>query len=199
MQIPIQKLSLILRWLIGLCLLHLLRQIVDRGTGRAVRRTGFAHPAAGKTGTTNDNTDAWFVGVSPNLAAGVWGGFDQRRQHKLVDTQGKQITGGSGAAPIWAKFMREAHENRSAAYFQKPRGLHIVKIDPHSGTAPPADSLATVRPISVALRRDEDANTPDEVLDFEEQRRRALIDSTAGAMWQDTTSNRLRDDRSTLD
>lgn|GEM_PF-5670453 len=169
-------------------MLHLLRQVIDRGTGRSVRRMGFSHPAAGKTGTTNDNTDAWFVGTTPDLATSIWVGFDQRRQHKLVDTDGKQITGGSGAAPIWAKFMREVYKHKPATDFQKPPGMRLIKVDPQTGTAPTAN-LAAMRPISVALNRDEHANTPAEVLDFEAQYHNSLIDSTTREMWQNTRLN----------
>ena len=166
-------------------MLHLLRQVIDRGTGRSIRRMGFSHPAAGKTGTTNDNTDAWFVGTTPDLATSIWVGFDQRRQHKLVDTDGKQITGGSGAAPIWAKFMREVYRHKPATDFQKPPGMRLIKVDPHTGTAPAAN-LVAIRPISIALNRDEQTNAPAAVLDFEAQYHNSLIDSTTREMWQNT-------------
>jgi membrane carboxypeptidase/penicillin-binding protein len=86
----------------------LLKLVVDQGTGRRVRNEGFLAPAAGKTGTTNDNTDAWFTGYTPDLVTSVWVGFDERKEHKLVDVKGRQITGGSGAVPIWVDFMKEA-------------------------------------------------------------------------------------------
>ena len=169
-------------------MVHLLRQVVDRGTGRHVRRMGFKHPAAGKTGTTNDNTDAWFTGFTPDLATSVWIGFDERKKHKLVDEQGRQITGGSGAAPIWGKFMQEVYRNRPASDFQRPPGTRLVEVDPHTGTPPLADSLLTNKPISVVLGRGQRTNTATEVLDFAGRHQRSLIDSTIEEMLESADS-----------
>ncbi|HEX7091249.1 MAG TPA: PBP1A family penicillin-binding protein [Longimicrobiales bacterium] len=80
--------------------LDMMRDVVDRGTGTAVRAAGFAGPAAGKTGTTNDATDVWFIGVTPSLAAGVWIGLD--RPQPIVPG----ATGGRLAAPVWGRVMR---------------------------------------------------------------------------------------------
>src|SRR5690606_24507659 len=76
---------------------YLLRSVVERGTGWRARRTG--RPAAGKTGTTDDNIDSWFVGYTPELAAGVWVGYDQ------LQPLGRNETGGRAAAPIWTDFI----------------------------------------------------------------------------------------------
>ena len=108
-------------------MVHLLRQTVDRGTGRRVRTLGFARPAAGKTGTTNDNTDAWFTGFTPDLVASVWVGFDDRHTHKLVDTRGVQITGGNGAAPIWTDFMIAVNEGLPEKDFDVPEDVHNLR------------------------------------------------------------------------
>jgi len=84
--------------------LSMMRDAMDYGTGANARTLGFTLPAGGKTGTTNDYTDAWFVGYTADLVSGVWIGFDQPR--RIVN----QGTGSVLALPIWANFMKEAHE-----------------------------------------------------------------------------------------
>lgn len=108
-------------------MLSMLRDTVDYGTAKVVRRLGFKQPAAGKTGSTNDFTDAWFVGLTPNLACGIWIGFDDRR------SMGKNMTGGLIAAPIWTAFMSEALERATWQDFEKPEGLVTVSIDRTTG------------------------------------------------------------------
>lgn len=157
-------------------MVHLLRQAVDRGTGRRVRTLGFRRPAAGKTGTTNDNTDAWFTGFTPDLVASVWVGFDQRRDHRLVDAQGVQITGGSGAAPIWADFMRAINEGRAWRDFSSPAHLQMRSVDPHTGIEALIPDSTAVRPLSLLLRRGENANDPTAVDSLLMQR--AAVDTT---------------------
>ncbi len=85
--------------------LDALRDVVDRGTGWPVRASGYEGPAAGKTGTTNDSRDAWFIGLVPELAAGVWIGYDQPR---------RIVAGGSGGAlagPAWSVWMQRVAED----------------------------------------------------------------------------------------
>jgi penicillin-binding protein 1A len=94
-----------------------MRDVIDHGTGRIVRRLGFTYPAAGKTGTTNDNVDAWFIGYTPSLICGVWLGYDERQ------SLGKKQTGGEAAAPIWAEFMKAAMEGKPVEEFQPPKGM----------------------------------------------------------------------------
>ena len=139
-------------------MVHLLRQTVDRGTGRRVRTLGFARPTAGKTGTTNDNTDAWFTGFTPDLIASVWVGFDDRRTHKLVDTRGVQITGGNGAVPIWTDFMIAINEGRPEKDFDVPEAVMIYSVDPLTGEVSSKPNEDGVEPLSVALRRGERPN-----------------------------------------
>jgi membrane peptidoglycan carboxypeptidase len=79
-----------------------LRDALEHGTGQPVRQAGFSAPAAGKTGTTNDGADAWFVGYTPDLVTAVWVGFDQPRPIM------PRATGGRLAAPIWARVMKRA-------------------------------------------------------------------------------------------
>ena len=139
-------------------MVHLLRQTVDRGTGRRVRTLGFARPAAGKTGTTNDNTDAWFTGFTPDLVASVWVGFDDRHTHKLVDTRGVQITGGNGAAPIWTDFMIAVNEGLPEKDFDVPEDVTIYDVDSRTGQERSDPNKDGVQPLSVALRRGERPN-----------------------------------------
>ena len=141
---------------LALQMVSLLQQVIDRGTGRRVRRMGFERAAAGKTGTTNDNTDAWFTGFTPELAASVWLGFDDRSTHKLEDSDGEQITGGGGAAPIWTSFMMEATTSLPQTDFPGLPTLRRVAVDPHTGAinAALADSLGSTA-IEVLLRQGE--------------------------------------------
>jgi penicillin-binding protein 1A len=81
-------------------MMTLLRDVTDHGTGAAARELN--HPLGGKTGTTSDFTDAWFLGFSPSVTCGVWVGFDNR------DTLGNKETGAAAALPIWIDFMRTA-------------------------------------------------------------------------------------------
>lgn len=93
----------------------LLRHVVEGGTGTKVRELG--KPAAGKTGTTNDESDAWFIGFVPDLAAGVWVGFDE-----LIPI-GRKETGGRTAAPIFVAYMKEAAKEYGAKDFVMPQGF----------------------------------------------------------------------------
>ncbi len=96
----------------------MLRDVIDRGTGSPARRLGVRFPAGGKTGTTDDFKDAWFVGFSPTLVAGVWVGLDQPA------TIGREAYGARYALPIWADFMRRAARFRPPGTFERPAGLH---------------------------------------------------------------------------
>jgi len=104
---------------------HLLKGVLDRGTGRGVRRRGFYRPAAGKTGTTNDTRDAWFAGYTPDLLAVVWVGFDQQSELGL--------TGAQAALPIWTEFMKKATAGNPVTDFNQPSGIEFIDIDPLSG------------------------------------------------------------------
>lgn len=105
----------------------MLESVLDSGTGWAARAWGFKHPAAGKTGTTNDCTDAWFVGFSPNVICGVWGGFDDRR------TLGEKMTGARVALPVWTEFMKAAHARLPREPFEVPPGIVVRPICESSG------------------------------------------------------------------
>jgi penicillin-binding protein 1A len=105
----------------------LLEEVVNRGTGTAVRST-FGETAAGKTGTTNDSKDVWFVGVTPDYAAGVWIGFDEPR------TIVSNATGGRLAAPVWGRIMAAAYRDRpSPASWSRPDNVVTATIDAGTG------------------------------------------------------------------
>ncbi len=99
--------------------------VVQRGTGTAARALN--RPVAGKTGTTNDYKDAWFVGFTPELAVGVYVGFDQPR------SMGSSSTGGGMAVPIFTNFMAKALQGKPATPFNVPAGMTTAWISPNSG------------------------------------------------------------------
>jgi penicillin-binding protein 1A len=115
----------------------MMREVVERGTATSVRRYLPATiPVAGKTGTTNDNSDVWFVGMTPEIVAGVWLGFDKPK----TITSG--AAGGTLAAPIFGKMMAEYYASRSPAEWVPPRGLIAAQLDRITGqladsTTPP--------------------------------------------------------------
>lgn len=107
----------------------MLRDVVDRGTAIGVRtRGGFAHPAGGKTGTTNDGTDVWFVGFTPELVTAVWIGLDVPRKI-MFNAQGGRL-----AAPVWWQYMNEVYERRPAPEeWEQPEGLVLYEVDNITG------------------------------------------------------------------
>ena len=109
---------------------QMLTDVVDRGTGYRVRQAGFRQPAAGKTGTTNDYRDAWFIGFTPAVVAGVWVGFDEPRSIM------RNGYAGDVAAPIWGRFMRDATGNRDGQWLRRPSGIVAVEICRLSGALP---------------------------------------------------------------
>jgi penicillin-binding protein 1A len=106
-------------------MVSILQGVVERGTGTAVKAVG--KPLAGKTGTSNDYQDNWFVGFAPDLAAGVYIGFDNPR------TLGDREAGGTNAAPIFRDFMAVALKDKPALAFRIPSGIRLVRVDPKTG------------------------------------------------------------------
>jgi penicillin-binding protein 1A len=104
----------------------LMRSVLDEGTARGAAAK-LRRPAAGKTGTSNGQRDAWFVGYTPELLAAVWVGFDD--MHKL----GRGEAGGKTAAPIWVDFMSKALAGKPTRDFTPPPGVVIQRIDKASG------------------------------------------------------------------
>jgi penicillin-binding protein 1A len=110
---------------VAFVLLSMLRDVVEYGTGAAVKV--LARPTAAKTGTAQEHRDAWFVGFTPELVAGVWVGFDSH------EPLGSHATGAGAALPAWLGFMQAAVGGRPATDFQAPPGIEFVRIDPHTG------------------------------------------------------------------
>jgi penicillin-binding protein 1A len=111
---------------------NMMEDVIQKGTGQAAN--GMGRPMAGKTGTTNDFTDAWFVGGAPNLVTGVWVGFDEIR------TIGEREAGSRAALPIWINYMKKALESLPVVPFTVPDGVITVKIDPATGFLAPEDT-----------------------------------------------------------
>jgi penicillin-binding protein 1A len=95
----------------------MLRGVIDAGTGYTARQLGFRLPAGGKTGTTNDYRDAWFIGFTPSVVAGVWVGYDQPRTIRR-DGYASEL-----AVPMWTRFMKAATKGDEPQWFQRPRGV----------------------------------------------------------------------------
>jgi penicillin-binding protein 1A len=119
----------------------LLRDVVRIGTASgAVKRTGFTLPSGGKTGTTNDFTDAWYIGFTPQTTTGVWVGNDDKRI-----SLGKKETGARAALPIWLQFMQQAVQGTPTENFQNVVPLENIAVGKQvqvdvQDTAPPADA-----------------------------------------------------------
>ncbi len=106
----------------------MLRDVVDRGTGSAVRSAGFGGAAAGKTGTTNSATDVWFIGYTPDLVGAVWMGMDQPQ------TIVSGASGGSLAAPVWGRVMQRLYRGRpTPPPWQQPPGVVTEEVDRATG------------------------------------------------------------------
>jgi len=103
----------------------LLEGVVDRGTAGSLRRSGLAGPIAGKTGTSNEERDAWFVGYTPELVTVVWVGFDEPRSLGLASA--------GIALPLWGRFMREATGGSVRGAFLRPPEVDEVEIEPTTG------------------------------------------------------------------
>jgi 1A family penicillin-binding protein len=106
---------------------QMLKDVLTYGTAKSLRTFSQAHPSAGKTGTTDNYVDAWFVGYTTNLVTGIWIGYDQPK------SGGKGFTGGAVAAPIWERFMNKALASRPAGDFPRPETVLTLSIDPTTG------------------------------------------------------------------
>jgi penicillin-binding protein 1A len=104
---------------------YLLEGVVQNGTGWKAKALG--RPVAGKTGTTDQFLDAWFIGYTPELITGVWVGFDEER------SLGENETGSRAASPIWVNFMSKVLKDRAMGDFSIPEGVEFMKIDPKTG------------------------------------------------------------------
>ncbi len=160
---------------------NVLQDVVRRGTARRAIGQYFDRPSAGKTGTTNDSVDAWYIGYIPQLLTGVYVGFDQPK------TMGKRETGSRAAAPIWLQFMKAATANLPTENFVQPPDIITVKIhqsgrratpcDPNKetyyehfrrGSEPPADpSLSLTCGPSEVITESQPENQPEDDLELE--------------------------------
>jgi penicillin-binding protein 1A len=115
---------------------HLLQGVVQHGTGQRAKVLG--RPVAGKTGTSSDYSDAWFVGYTPSLLAGVWVGFDDKT------SLGKKETGARAALPIWISFMDQALRNTPIETPKPPQGITFIKVNIETGLPTNTDSSETI-------------------------------------------------------
>ncbi len=136
----------------------ILEGVVQRGTATIVKKTVKGVPLAGKTGTTNDYKDAWFIGFAPDLVAGVFVGYD------TPQPMGKSATGGQVAAPIFAEFMKMALAGKPAVPFRVPPGIKLVPIDRMTGLRAGA---ATKDVIEEAFKPYEEPDDPNSFLGYQ--------------------------------
>jgi len=151
----------------------MLEGVVKRGTATRVRKALPNYPLAGKTGTTNDSRDAWFVGYSPDLVVGVFVGYDTPKP------MGKGATGGSLAAPIFSDFMKLALADTKPIPFRVPPGLKLVRVDLKTGLR----TRKTKGSILEAFKPYEEPDDPNSFLGFD-------VDNTYGASSSSVSSGR---------
>jgi len=108
-------------------LTSMMESVVNEGTAARIRGEGITFNCAGKTGTTDNQSDVWFVGYTSDLVAGGWVGFDDRR------SLGKWISSSNTPVPMWAAFMKEVYKEKNPEPFVKPASIVTVRIDPDSG------------------------------------------------------------------
>jgi penicillin-binding protein 1B len=123
--VPVQPARRIARRDTTFLVTNMMRSVLNEGTGASARYWGFALDAGGKSGTTNDMRDAWFVGFTPELLTAVWVGFD--------DNQPLGLSGAAAALPIWTRFMMGALAGRPSIPFAVPEGIVFVEIDRDTG------------------------------------------------------------------
>jgi len=112
--------------------INMMHGVIQHGTGRRARALG--RPAAGKTGTTNNQVDAWFMGYTPQVLTGVWTGRD------IPTSMGRRETGAHAALPTWLMAMQSFHRERPKLNFAPPEGIEWVAIDPNTGLLPGPDT-----------------------------------------------------------
>lgn len=140
-------------------LVGIMKQTLISGTGRGARLAGFLHPAAGKTGTTNDKKDAWFAGFTPHHAAIVWVGYDDNTSHKL--------TGASGAVPLWTNYMKSYGATFPADDFPWPEGVELATLSPEQqmSLGVPQKSDEVPEPVELVFKRGQAPPTPPPAFD----------------------------------
>ena len=161
--VPAPELRQVIKAETAYIVVSLLRSVVEAGTARSAAPK-LKRPAAGKTGTTDEDRDAWFVGFTPELLAAVWVGFDERR------VLGRGEEGARAALPLWVDFMTKALATTTISDFAQPAGIVVARIDPATGLlpAPGSDGIEEVfldgtAPTDNAAAPGEEAN-PDQML-----------------------------------
>ena len=119
----------------------ILEDVIQHGTGK--RAKVISYPVAGKTGTTNDFTDGWFMGYSPRIVTGVWVGFD------MIKSLGEKVSGARSALPIWIDFMKNVSPPSDEERFIPPNNIVVVEIDPKTGFLAERGASNTKREIFV--------------------------------------------------
>jgi len=112
---------------VGFITTQMLRDVLVYGTAKSLAGFSRNRPAAGKTGTTDDYRDAWFIGYTPDLITGVWMGYDKPK------SLGRGFTGGAVCAPVWGRFMTAALQDKPAVDFPQSEGVVTLLIDPETG------------------------------------------------------------------
>jgi penicillin-binding protein 1A len=122
---------------------NLLRGVLVRGTGASAAGLAREWPLAGKTGTVDENTDAWFIGFDPNITVGVWVGLDEKK------SIGSQEQGALAALPIWMEFMRAYIDGRpdksDPPRFEAPGNIVFLAVDHSNGTVLPAETPGAIQ------------------------------------------------------
>jgi penicillin-binding protein 1A len=118
-ELPFQAIRPVTAYLMA----DMLRGVIDRGTGYRARQLGFSLPAGGKTGTTNDYRDAWFIGFTPSIVTGVWVGHDQPQTIRR-DGYASEL-----AVPMWTRFMKAATKGDKAEWVDRPRGVRDARVN----------------------------------------------------------------------
>jgi penicillin-binding protein 1A len=134
---------------------HVLTSVVEEGTAVSIKGK-LKRPVAGKTGTTNSNKDAWFVGYTPDVCAGVWVGFDDSRP------LGEREQGARTALPIWLDTLQAALRDRPAQPFVQPAGIVVERIDPATGKRAAAGAPALDEVFLTGTEPQEQALAPGE-------------------------------------
>lgn len=111
---------------------NMMKGVIEHGTGRRAR--ALRRPAAGKTGTTNKQVDAWFIGYTPQILTGVWSGRD------TPTPMGRSETGARAALPSWLEAMQGFHKGKKKKDFMPPDGIEWAVIDPETGLLPGPDT-----------------------------------------------------------
>lgn len=150
-------------------LTSLLQGVVEEEGGTGQRAKALGRPTAGKTGTTQSYYDAWFIGYTADIAAGVWVGFDQEK------TLGRGEVGGRSALPIWVEYMKSAHEDLPVRGFPTPEGIVFSSLDNETGRLASSNSKEVVRQAFVVgtepkeIQDDSSSSTSTETQDFYKQ------------------------------